>query len=392
MPEPIRRIAVSLGGGYVPGLAGVVRAVAQAAHRHGWEVVGLRDGFDGLLVPERYRDGGVLVLDPATTPGSDDEGSLLGTGTRNDPFRLQEPNEDGLIEEVDASDRVLQMLRDRGIDAFVAIVGGSAVTGSHAVAVMWKLSRKGLRCVCIPKSAENDLAATAHPYGYDSILSYAAESLRHIRIAARDQGRVALVEVPGQYAGWLALDAGLAAGADVMLIPEVPYRAQVVARRIDAAPHAALIVVAEGARAADPAQAGVAGGSATDAMRAQLSPGSDPAYGTGAQVIHRAGRMAKTVYEEVQRATAAKLFPLVLDQLVRAGAVSAADRALGAAYGAAAVQALADGHDRHLIAARDERFEPVPLAEAVNRVRTVELSSPAIVSARGLGLSLGDAA
>ena len=201
MPEPIRRIAVSLGGGYVPGLAGVVRAVAQAAHRHGWEVVGLRDGFDGLLFPERYRDGGVLVLDPATTPGSDDEGSLLGTGTRNDPFRLQEPNEDGLIEEVDASDRVLQMLRDRGIDAFVAIVGGSAVTGSHAVAVMWKLSRKGLRCVCIPKSAENDLAATAHPYGYDSILSYAAESLRHIRIAARDQGRVALVEVPGNMPG-----------------------------------------------------------------------------------------------------------------------------------------------------------------------------------------------
>ena len=203
---------------------------------------------------------------------------------------------------------------------------------------------------------------------------------------------MALVEVPGQYAGWLALDAGLAAGADVVLIPEVPYRAQVVARRINAAPHAALIVVAEGARAADQAQAGVAGSSA-DAMRAQLSPGSDPAYGTGAQVIHRAGRAWRRPSTKRCSGTARKsLFPLVLDQLVRAGAVSAADRVLGAVYGAAAVQALADGHDRHLIAARDERFEPVPLAEVVNRVRAVELSSPAIVSARGLGLSLGDAA
>jgi ATP-dependent phosphofructokinase / diphosphate-dependent phosphofructokinase len=387
--EPIRRIAVSLGGGYVPGLAGVVRAVALAAQRRGWEVVGVRDGFDGLLYPERYPDGGVIAVEPSSTPFSDDDGSLLGTGVRTDPFRLQQPNDEGLISEVDASGLVLSALRDRGIDRFVAIVGGSAVTGSHALAVMWKLSRKGLRCVCIPKSAENDLAATARPYGYDSVLAYAAESLRHIRIAARDQGRVALVEVPGQYAGWLALDAGLAAGADAVLIPEVPYRVEAVARRLDANAGAALVVVAAGARVIDLPQADTAGDD-LDAMRARLSPASDPAYGAGTLMIHRAGRMAQEVYEDVQRQSSREVFPLVVDQLVRAGATSAADRVLGAGYGAAAVEALADGRDHHLVAARGDRFEGLPLSEVVNRVRTIDRSSPMLMAARALGVCLGD--
>jgi ATP-dependent phosphofructokinase / diphosphate-dependent phosphofructokinase len=389
LTEPIRRIAITLGGGYVPGLAVVVRAAARAAHRRGWDVVGIRDGFDGLLFSERYPDGGVVAIDPSAMACRDDEGSLLGTGVRNDPFRLQQQDEDGLVEQVDGSGRVLQALAAHQVDACLAIVGGSAVTGSHALAVMWKLSRQGLRCSCIPKSAENDLAATTHAYGYDSILGFAMECLRRIRIAARDQGRVALVEVPGQYAGWLALQAGLGAGADVVLIPEFPYDVARVAHRIDTDEHAALIVVAEGAVAADRGRAD-AGGDAAQGLRAQLSPGSDPEYGAGPHVIHRAGRVAQTVYEELQRCSSREIFPLVLDQLVRAGAVSAADRALGAAYGAAAVQALADGNDHHLVAACGDDFETVPLAEAVNRIRTVEPSSPLLASARALGLCFGD--
>lgn len=384
MTAPIRRLAISLGGGYIPGLAVVVRATALAARRQGWEVVGIRDGFDGLLFPERFAGGGVVAIDPFA---GEAEGSLLGTGTRNDPFRVQQANDDGLIEEVDASGRVLEGLRQHGIDAMVAIVGGSAVTGSHALAVMWKLSRQGLRCVCIPKSVENDLAATAHPYGYDSVLNYATESLRHIRAAARDQGRVALVELPGQYAGWLALDAGLAAGADVILIPEMPYEVDAIARHIDADERASLIVVAEGARAvAD----GRAGSAEEDARRARLSPASDPEYGAGALVIHRAGRMAGIVHEQVQRCSKREVFPLVLDQLVRAGAVTAVDRALGAGYGTAAVRALAEGLDQHLVSARADRFESLPLAAAVNRVRTVDAAAPVLASARALGICLGE--
>lgn len=362
----MRRIAITLGGGYLPGLSGVVRASACAARRRGWDVVGIRDGFDGLLFPERYPAGGLV---PVAGDGDDDEGSLLGTGTRNDPFRVQLANAEGFVEEHDASGRLLDELRKAGIDALIAIVGGSALTGAHALGVMWKLARLGLPCVCIPKSSENDLAATAQPYGYDSVLEFAAQCLRHARIAARDQGRVAVVEVPGQYAGWLALDAGLAAGADVILIPELPYDADAVARHLDAYPESALLVVAEGARA-----------------RGETSDASS------ADSLARAGRIARRVHEAVQRRCGRELFPLVLDQWVRAGAVTAADRSLGRAYGAEAVRLLAEGHCRHLLVANAGRFEAVPLGDAVNRIRTVDDAAPALRSARNLGISLGEGA
>jgi 6-phosphofructokinase 1 len=362
----IRRIAITLGGGYLPGLSGVVRACARAARGQGWDVLGIRDGFDGLLCPERYAQGGLV---PVEGDGNDDEGSLLGTGTRNDPFRVQLANADGFVEQHDASGRVLESLRAAGVDALIAIVGGSAVTGSHALSVMWKFARLGLPCVCIPKSSENDLAATTQPFGYDSVREFAAHCLRHARIAARDQGRVAVVEVPGQYAGWLALDAGLAAGADVILIPELPYDADAVARHLDGHPESALVVVAEGARAR---------GETSDAY--------------GDNNLARAGRVARQVHEAVQRRCGRELFPLVLDQWVRAGAVTAADRSLGGAYGAEAVRLLAEGHCRHLLAANAGRFEAVPLGDAFNGVRTVDGAAPVLRSARDLGISLGEGA
>lgn len=362
----VRRIAISLGGGYLPGLSGVVRAAARAALRQGWDVVGIRDGFDGLLFPERFPQGGLVRIDG---DGNDDEGSLLGTGVRNDPFRVQLANADGFVEEQDGSGRVLEGLRAAGVDAVIAIVGGSAVTGSHALSVMWKFARLGLPCMCIPKSSENDLAATTQPYGYDSVREFAAHCLRHARIAARDQGRVAVVEVPGKYAGWLALDAGLAAGADVILIPELPYAADAVARHIDGHTESALVVVAEGARAR---------GAASEAY--------------GEDSFTRAGRVARQVHEAVQRSCSRELFPLMLDQWVRAGAVTAADRSLGSAYGTEAVRLLAEGHCRHLVAANAGRFEAVLLGDALNAIRTVDGAAPALSSARNLGISLGEEA
>ena len=154
---------------------------------------------------------------------------------------------------MDRSGKLLELLAERGVDALIAVVGGSALTGSHALAVAWKLARKGLRCVCIPKSIENDLAVTARPYGYHSVLTYSSEMLRHIRIAARDVGRLAVVEMPGQVAGWLPLEAGLAGGADAVLVPEIPYTLDSLAAQLAARSRPALVVVAEGAVAAAPA-------------------------------------------------------------------------------------------------------------------------------------------
>lgn len=379
----IRRIAINLGGGYLPGLGEVVRAAAAAAARRGWDVVGIRDGFDGLLYPERYAEGGVVGID---TRGPEIEGSLLGTGTRTDPFHMQCTNADGCIEDIDASPRVRDGLNRLGVGAMLTLVGGSAATGSHALSVMWKLSRQGLPCVCIPKSVENDLAATAQPYGYDSIRAYACESLRHVRIAMRDQGRVALVEVPGQYAGWLALDGGLAAGAAAVLIPELPYAVDELARHIDEHRSAALIIVAEGARPDDTDRDE---GADVDAMRARFSPVSDPAFGAGARMINRSGRAVQELYEKLQRRSGRELLPLVLDQLVRAGPVSSADRLLGAGYATAAIQALADGCEHHLLASHASQFQAVPLAEAVNRIRTVSAATPELVGAQVLGICMG---
>jgi 6-phosphofructokinase 1 len=327
-------------------------------------VVGIRDGFDGLLIPERFPHGGLV---PVTGEGSDDAGSLLGTGARNDPFRVQLANADGFVEEQDASGRVLEALRAAGVDAVIAIVGGSAVTGSHALSVMWKFSRLGLPSVCVPKSSENDLAATTQPYGYDSVREFAAHCLRHARIAAADQGRVAVVEVPGKYAGWLALDAGLAAGADVILIPELPYVADAVARHVDRSPGSALVVVAEGAR-----------------------PRGESSEAYGEDSFTRAGRVARQVHEAVQRRCGRELFPLMLDQWVRAGAVTAADRSLGRAYGEGAVRLLAEGHTRHLLAANSGRFDAVLLSDALNGIRTVDSAAQVLCSARNLGISLGE--
>ncbi|HQR45181.1 MAG TPA: 6-phosphofructokinase, partial [Thermoanaerobaculia bacterium] len=232
MSAPVHRIALNCGGGYVPGLNAVVRGAVFAASRLGWEVVGIRDGYDGLLVPERFPEGGLLRLDPRAAGRLDATGDVLGTGARIDPFRTRTVDAENQVAESDRSDDLLSRLEDEGIGAVVSVVGGSAVTGSHALSVAFRLARKGLRTVCIPKSIENDIAATALSFGFNSALGHTTGILDRIRTAALDVGRIAVVEVPGRYAGWLALQAGMAVCADAVLIPEIPYDLDRVAERI----------------------------------------------------------------------------------------------------------------------------------------------------------------
>lgn len=394
-PVPIRRIAVSFGGGYLPGLATVLGAVVQAAAQQGWQVLGIRDGFDGLLFPERYPRGSLIELDKSAVDRlAADGGSVLGTGARTDPFRVQAVNADGLVEDVDRSDILLDKLRAEAVDALVFVVGGHAVTGSHALSVAWKLARKGLRCVCIPKSMENDLAATAQPYGYHSILSYSGDMLRHIRIAARDVRRLAVVEMPGEVAGWLPLQAGMAAGADAVLIPEIVYSIDSLVAQLDARPNAALLVVAEGARAIS-ASAALIDTPTTDAPLAPASTLPDPDYGGGARVINRAGLIAQRVANELRRRGKHEVMPLVLDQLVRGGDPSTADHDLALEYGGAAVRVLAAGADLGsdgvLLARQGESGDnggiaTVALSAALNKPRTLVADHPLLQQARVQGI------
>lgn len=369
----IRRIAITAGSGFVPGLELVAAAVTRAATRQGWQVVALGDGFDPLLDPGT-RAGAPVPLEPGPVPPA----GILSTGARIDPFHVRQLDAEGMVSESDRSDALLAALAAQGIDAVVAVVGGSAVTGLHALSVVWKLARKGLPVVAIPKSVEADIAGVAWPFGHDSALAETTRLLSGIGRAARDAGRLAVVEVPGAEAGWLALQAGLAAGADAILIPELPADLS----RLDSG--AALVVVAGGARLTGLPAA------TDDPMRASLSPLSDPARPAGAQVFDRAGATARALAGALQRQTPREVVPVSLAALVRGGEVSAQDRQLAAIYGVAAVEALVAGEVAALLSLDPPAVCALPMPSALTGPRTVPPDGALVRTARGLGIRLGD--
>ena len=236
-----------VGAGYVPGINAVIMGAALAAGKLGWEMVGIRDGFDGLLHPERYPDGGLLTLSPELVENLDPTAAgLLGQAPRVDPFHVRRVNDDDMVEEVDMSDELLQRLQAEDIDAVISVVGG------RGLSILYKLHRKGLNAVCVPRSIENDIAATAVSFGFNSALSFTIEMLDRVRQAAQSARKIAVVEVLGEQAGWLALQAGIAVCADAVLIPEIPCDLQAVAARLKdkvtpRRPYG-LVVVAEGAK------------------------------------------------------------------------------------------------------------------------------------------------
>lgn len=393
----VQRIAINSGGGYVPGLNAVIAGAVLAANQLGWEVVGIHDGYDGLIARHNYPDGGLVKLDARIIENvARDAGGMLGVAPRNDPFRVRTITVNDYVEEVDRSNELLEIIRAEKIDAVISIVGGSALIGTHALSVAFRLNQKGLRTVCIPKSVENDVVGTALSFGYNSALSYTVDTLERIRIAARDVHRIAVVEVLGQEAGWLALQSGMAVCADAVLIPEIPYDLSKVAAKLrkDAKTGhgSSLVVVAEGATST------AVGASPTRAyqdargqsIRKSLSPLSDPQFGEGARVIDRSGLAAETIALRLQKLTDEETFPLVLGQLVRGGTPTAIDRQLGLGYGAGAVRALNSGQSGVMVVFQPPDLRFVPLAETINKVRTVPADSEFIQIARALGISLGD--
>jgi 6-phosphofructokinase 1 len=381
MTTPKRRIAINVGGGYVPGLDAVITGTVLAANELGWEVVGIRDGFDGLLFPDRYPRGGLVSL---TADSVDHLGSAgLGTATRTDPFHVRTVNPENAVEELDRSDELLAKVRAERIDGVVSVAGG------RAISILFKLHRKGLKTVCVPKSAENDIAATQLSFGFNSALSFAVEMLDRARQAAESARKIGVVEVPGEHAGWLALQAGMAVCADAVLIPEVPYDLGRVAAKLrdklSAGGRSALVVVAEGAMPVASPQVET---KVIDPMKASLSPGATGH--AGAHVIDRSGHVAETVALRMQRLTDHETYPLVLGDLVKGGPPTAVDRQLGLGYGAGAVQALHDGQGGVMVTFQPPDLTFVPLAEAINKVRTVPADSVFVQIARSLGISLGD--
>ena len=384
MSSHTRRIAVNVGAGHVPGMNAVIVGAAQAAGQLGWQMVGIRDGFDGLLYPDRYPDGGLVPLSPQLIDDLDATGAgLLGQASRVDPFHVRSVNADDLIEEVDMSDDLLARLKAAKVDAVISVVGG------RGLSILYKLHRQGLQAVCVPRSSENEIAATAVSFGFNSALSFTIEMLDRVRQAARAARRIGVVEVLGAQAGWLALQAGIAVGADAVLIPEIPCDLTTVAAKLKEKvtpqrPYG-LVVVAEGATfIADPhAQA------KPSSLKASLSP-----LATGEasdHVIERSGQAADTVANRLQLLLAHEVYPLVLGPWVRGGAPTAVDRQLGIAYGAGAVRALSEGQNGVMVAFTPPSLAFVPLADAINKVRTVPTDSMFMQIASSLGICLGRA-
>lgn len=380
------RVAISITDGYVPGLDAAIAGVVLAASHLGWEVVGIHDGFDGLLCPEQYPDGGLLPIVPESVAHeTSGVAARLGTTGRLNPFRVRHVNADNHVEELDRSDELLSAIRDRGVDGVIV------VAGTRGLSTLFKLDRKGLKTVCIPTSVENDIAATLLSFGFNSALSFATEMLTRARQAAESARRIGVVEVLGEHAGWLALQSGMAVCADAVLIPEIPYDLRKVAAKLrdklNAGRAYGLVVVAEGATAVAGPEPSVAA-PAAHAIKASLSPGA-----TGlenAHVIERSGHVAHTVALELQRLTDQETHPLVLGRLVKGGPPTAVDRQLGLGYGAAAVRALHANQSGVMVAFQPPDLKFVPLAEAVNRIRTVPADSLFVQTARSLGISLGE--
>ena len=365
-----RRVAINVGAGFVPGTNAVILGAALAGGKLGWEMVGIRNGFEGLLHPERYPDGGLVTLSPALIEDLDPAtGGILGQAPWADPLHARATNGDQPVEEVDLSGELSRRLSEEDIDSLISIVG---VPG---LSILQSLYFKGLHTVCIPRSIENDIACTAVSFGFNTALSVTIEMLNKAFQAARSARKIAVVEVTGEHAGWIALQAGIAARADAVLIPEIPCKLKSVAARLKdkispRRPYG-LVVVAEGAKFLDPSPK-----LAEEPDITSLNPASPrPA----------AGQVAGMVASSLQELTSMETYPLVTGAWARGGNPTALDHQLGMAYGAGAVQVLKGGGNGLMMSFAPPDMKSVPLADAVNKRRTVPPDSEFL----RIGLSLG---
>lgn len=365
----IRRIALSTGGGDAPGLNAVIRAATLAAHDRGWEVVGIRDGFNGLLFPDEYPDGGVVELSRERVRSIVHQGgTILGTTNRGNPTRYPVVQADGSVVEVDRTEELMRLFEARGIDALISIGGDGSLGIAH------HLHQHGMHVIGVPKTIDNDLEATVSTFGFDSAVSFATECIDRLFSTATSHGRVIVVEVMGRYAGWIALHAGIASGAHAILIPEIPFDldpvAATIAHRHENGSKFSIVVVAEGAT--------------------PIGGGHSTIEGAGAGHAERLGGIGHKVAEELEHLTGKEARTVVLGHLLRGGSPTSFDRILAMRFGAAAVRALADGADGVMVCLANDRVDHVPLAQVSGRQKKVPLDADTVRTAREMGISFGD--
>lgn len=360
----INKIGVLTGGGDCPGLNAVIRAAVKTAIlQYGWKVIGIEDGFEGLLVDGKTRPLLYDYVKGIVARG----GTILGSTNRGNPFAYKF-REGGKIVTEDRSSVLIDKMKSQAIDALV-VIGGD---GSLSIAN--QLARMDVRLVGVPKTIDNDLAATDVTFGFDTAVNTATEAIDKIRTTGESHHRVMIVEVMGRYAGWIALQAGIASGADIILIPEIPFQIQqvcnVINDRVKCGRNSTIIVVAEGAKPR--------GGDA--AVKEVVEESFDPVRLGGIGDV-----IAKTISNEINLETRVT----VLGHIQRGGVPSAFDRILGTRLGVAAVDLLASNGFGRMVCLRGTHIESVALEDAVKHLKTVPPSGDVVKAAQSIGVSFG---
>jgi ATP-dependent phosphofructokinase / diphosphate-dependent phosphofructokinase len=357
----VKRIGVLTGGGDAPGLNAVIRAVVKASANSGIECIGLEDSFDGLIEPDRSRPltprdvTGILRLG----------GTILGTTNRGNPFAYPIATSDGTR---DYSDRVVHMFHKMGLDALVVIGGDGTLAIAHA------FCGRGIPIVGVPKTIDNDIVGTTNCFGFDTAVAFATDAIDRLHTTAEAHRRILVVEVMGRYAGWIALYAGVAGGADAILIPEIPFDITMVAKRLrdrdQWGAKFSIVVVAEGA-------------CPRGGTRSLIAAARDG-------FVERLGGMGSQVCDALAAETGKETRSVVLGHLQRGGAPTSFDRVLATRFGGKAVELIKRGEFGTMVAFAPPDIVARRLDDIVGRTKTVPLDNDLLLTARALGVSFGD--
>jgi len=363
----VRRIAINTGGGDAPGLNAVIRAVALSALNRGWEVFGIRHGYEGII--EGGEDGVIPLTREAVRGIGHLGGTILGTTNRGDPFNYP-VLKDGKRVPMDVSDALVARFQERGIDALVALGGDGSMNLAH------RLMERGLpRVIGVPKTIDNDLKGTNVTFGFATAVETTTEALDRLHSTAQAHRRVMVVEVMGRHAGWIALYSGVAGGADVILMPEIPYQLERVCEKVEERYERrrdfAIVVVSEGAK----------------------EQGAEALYKMGKDVFKEhavLGGIGERLARQIEERTGREARSVVLGHLQRGGSPVSFDRMLAQRLGSAAVRYLADTNLSGMVSQQGGELTLIPLNEVAGGTRSVELSSDAVATARDVGICLGD--
>jgi phosphofructokinase-like protein len=365
MIMPKKRIGVLTGGGDCPGLNAVLRAVAKTAmYTYDYEVLGFKDGYRGLVLND-YK-----ILKPEDVSGILDKGgTILGTSNSDNPFNFKIERSDGTVEYKDMSDRVIDTLHALKVDALICIGGDGTLTSAR------DFYKKGLDVIGVPKTIDNDLSGTYVTFGYRTAVNTATEAIDKLHTTAESHHRVIILEVMGRYAGWIALESGVAGGADVILIPEIPYDLKQIAktlkRREKAGKHFSIVVVAEGAKEKDGEMV----------VKEVDEDCPDPI---------KLGGIGNLVADQIEKETGIETRVTVLGHLQRGGRPIPYDRVLSTRYGVRAVEMIHEGAFGNMVSLQGNKIQYVSLEEAVGKLKTVDPEGELIKIARAVGVGFGN--